>query len=43
MLLEKSNIAEFDAPTVVSRFDMKAPMDPNDHARYDDLLKIDKL
>ena len=23
MLLEKSNIAEFDAPTVVSMFDMK--------------------
>ena len=43
MLLEKSNIAEFDAPTVVSKFDMKTPMDPYDHARYDDLLKIDKL
>ena len=43
MLLEKSNIPEFDAPTVVSKFDMKTPMDPYDHARYDDLLKIDKL
>ena len=43
MLLEKSNIPEFDAPTVVSKFDMKTPMDPYDHARYDDLLKIDEL
>ena len=43
MLLEKSNIAEFDAPTVVSMFDMKTPMDTCDHARYDDLLKIDEL
>ena len=43
MPLEKSNIAEFDAPTVVSKFDMKTPMDPYDHARYDDLLKIDEL
>ena len=43
MLLEKSNIDEFDAPTVVSKFDMKTPMDPYDYARYDDLLKIDEL
>ena len=47
MLLEKSNIAEFagefDTPTVVSRFDMETPMDPYDHARHDDLLKIDDL